>query len=116
MRVHDVRKTHISYILPDLWTRRGVLVAAPTYEGKLFPSMKDVLLMADHKRVSAKKTAYLGSYAWSGGAEKDFEAMVEKLGWDLVNSVGFIGGAKEADLDRARELGVQLARAVKENV
>ena len=113
VRVHDVRKTHVSYILPDLWTRRGVLVAAPTYEGKLFPSMKDVLVMADHKRVSAKKTAYLGSYAWSGGAEKDFAALAEKLGWDLVNSVGFIGGPKEADLARARELGVQLARAVK---
>jgi flavorubredoxin len=114
--VHDVRKTHVSYILPDLWTRRGVLVAAPTYEGKLFPSMKDVLVMADHKRVSAKKTAYLGSYAWSGGAEKDFTALTEQLGWDLVSSVGFIGGPKEADLARAQELGVQLARAVKTEV
>ncbi len=68
--VHDVRKVDVSYILPDLWTKRGVLVAAPTYEGHMFPAMMDVLMMADRKRVKHKQAAYLGSYAWSGGAKK----------------------------------------------
>jgi flavorubredoxin len=113
VRVHDVRKTHVSYILPDLWTRRGVLVAAPTYEGGLFPTAMDVLMMADRKRVSHKTAAYLGSYAWSGGGQKDFERIAEKLGWDVMGGFGFIGQAGEADLSRARETGVQLARAVK---
>jgi flavorubredoxin len=114
VKVIDVRKTHISYILPELWTKRGVLVAAPTYEGGMFPSMMDVLMMADRKRVKNKTAVYLGSYAWSGGAEKEFERMCEKMGWEVLNSIGFIGGAKANDLDRAREMGVQLARAVKE--
>ncbi len=114
VKVHDVRKAHISHILPDLWTQRGVLVAAPTYEGGMFPSMADALTMADRKRVKNKKAAYLGSFAWSGGAEKEFERFAEKMEWDVLNSFGFIGGPKGADLDRARELGVQLARAVKE--
>lgn len=114
VKVWDVRKTHISYILPDLWIQRGVLVAAPTYEGGLFPTMVDALMMADRKRVMGKKAAYLGSFAWSGGAQKEFERITEKLNWDILNSLSFIGGAKETDLDRARELGVQLARAVKE--
>ena len=113
VRVHDVRKTHVSYILPDLWTQRGVLVAAPTYERGLFPPMMDVLMMADRKRVTHKHAAYLGSYAWSGGAEKDFEAMAEKMHWEVLNAIGFIGGPKVLDLDRARELGASLARAVK---
>ena len=113
VRVYDVRKTHISYILPDLWTQRGVLVAAPTYEGGLFPPMMDALMMADRKRVGHKKAAYIGSYAWSGGAVAEFEAMAEKMNWDVVNSIGFLGGPGDADLDRARELGVQLAQQVK---
>jgi flavorubredoxin len=111
--VHDVRKTHISYILPDLWTQRGVLVAAPTYERSLFPPMLDVLRMADAKRVTHKASAYLGSYAWSGGGQGAFEEIAEKMGWEVLNAVGFIGGPKAFDLDRARELGVQLAKAVK---
>lgn len=112
-KVYDVRKTHVSYILADLWTQRGVLVAAPTYEGGLFPTMMDVLMMADRKRVGHKQAAYLGSYAWGGGGQAAFEAMAEKLGWQVTGSVGFSGGPASADLDRARELGVQLARAVK---
>ncbi len=113
VKVHDVRKTHISHILPDLWTRRGVLVAAPTYERGLFPPMMDVLMMADRKNVRHKQAAYLGSYAWSGGAKQDFERMAEKMGWDVLSEADFIGGPKNADLSRARALGAQLAKAVK---
>lgn len=113
VRVHDVRKTHVSYILPDLWTRQGVLVAAPTYEGGMFPTMMDVLMMADRKRVTHKHAAYVGSYAWGGGAQDEFARMAEKMEWNVLNSFGFIGGPKATDLERAREMGVQLARAVK---
>ena len=111
--VHDVRKTHVSYILPDLWTQRGVLVAAPTYEGKLFPTAMDVLMMADRKRVTHKTAAYLGSYAWGGGAQADFEAIAEKMAWQVLNGFGFLGQAETADLGRAHEMGTQLAQAVK---
>jgi flavorubredoxin len=113
VKVHDVRKTQISYILPDLWTKRGVLVAAPTYERGLFPPMMDTLMMAERKNVRQKKTVYLGSYAWSGGAKADFERVAEKMGWDVLGEADFIGRAKPADLDRAYALGAQLAKAVK---
>ena len=115
VKVFDVRKTHVSYILPALWTKRGVLVSAPTYEGGIFPTMMDVLMMADRKRVKHKKAAYLGSYAWSGGAEAEFKQMAEKMNWNVLNSFGFIGGPSSTDMDRAREMGLQLARAVKQN-
>ncbi len=115
VKVYDVRKTHISYILPDLWTQRGVLVAAPTYEGGLFPGMMDALMMANRKRITQKKVVYLGSYAWSGGAQREFESMAEKMDWEVLNSLGFLGGPTSMDLERAREMGVQLARAVKAN-
>jgi len=113
VKVYDVRKTHISYILPDLWTKQGVLVAAPTYEGGMYPYIMDALMMAHRKRMMQKKAVYMGSYAWSGGAQKEFEAMAEKMEWDVLNSLGFIGGPSEFDMTRAREMGAQLARAVK---
>jgi anaerobic nitric oxide reductase flavorubredoxin len=115
VKVYDVRRTHVSYILPDLWTRRGVLVAAPTYEGGMFPTMMDALMMADRKRVTGRKAAFLGSRAWSGGAEDEFERMAVKMDWDVINRVGFLGGPDNADLDRAHELGAALARAVKDD-
>ena len=113
VKVYDVRKTHVSYILSDLWTQQGVLVAAPTYEGGLFPGMMDVLMMAHRKRMMQKTAIYMGSYAWSGGAQKEFESIAEKMEWDVLNGLGFIGGPSEFDMTRAREMGAQLARAVK---
>ncbi len=115
VEVFDVRKTHISYILPALWANRGVLVGAPTYEGGMFPPMMDALMMADLKRVNLKTAAYFGSYAWSGGARREFETLAEKMNWTVLNSLDFVGGPKSFDLDRARSLGVQLAKAVKED-
>jgi anaerobic nitric oxide reductase flavorubredoxin len=113
VKVHDVRKTHVSYILPDLWTRRGVLAAAPTYEGGLFPPLMDVLMMTDRKRVTHRTAAYLGSQAWSGGGQTDFMRIAEKMDWQVLNAFTFLGGPNETDLSRAYEMGVQLARAVK---
>ncbi len=114
VRVFDVRKDHISYILPSLWTYRGVLVGAPTYEGGLFPPMMDALTMADRKRIQQKTAVYFGSYAWSGGAKRDFGTLAEKMHWDVLGELDFIGGATAFDLDRARNLGSQLAKAIQD--
>ena len=113
VKVYDVRKSHVSYMLSDLWTRRGVLVAAPTYEGGLFPDMMNAMAMADRKHVAHKTAAFLGSKAWGGGAQNDFEAMAQRMGWDVVGGFDFLGGPDAGDLDRARAMGQQLARAIK---
>ena len=77
--IFDVTRTHASYILPSLWTQRGVIVGAPTYEGGLFPPMADVLSMARQKRIRNKQIAYFGSYGWSGGARRELEQIVDGL-------------------------------------
>jgi anaerobic nitric oxide reductase flavorubredoxin len=111
--VFDVTHTHASYILPSLWTQRGVIVGAPTYEGSLFPPMVQVLEMAAVKKIQNKKVARFGSYGWSGGAQRRFEQLIELLKWELVDSFEFIGGPTEEDLKRGEELGAQFARLIK---
>ena len=77
--IFDVTHTHVSYILPSLWTQRGVVVGAPTYEGSLFPPMVQMLEMAAVKKIQNKKVARFGSYGWSGGAQRRFESLIEPL-------------------------------------
>ncbi|HEY74788.1 MAG TPA: FprA family A-type flavoprotein, partial [Thermoflexia bacterium] len=72
VEIFDVARTHVSYILPSLWLRRGVIVGAPTYEGGLFPPMVHVLDIATRKRIFNRKVAYFGSYGWGGGAKREF--------------------------------------------
>ncbi len=111
--IFDVTHTHVSYILPSLWTHRGVIVGAPTYEGSLFPPMVQVLEMAAVKKIQNKKVARFGSYGWSGGAQRRFESLIEPLKWELTDSFEFIGAPTEEDLKRGEELGAHLAQAIK---
>lgn len=110
----DVGRTHVSYCLPSLWTKTGVLVGAPTYEGRMFPPMVEVLNMAITKKVRNKKAAYFGSYGWGGGAQKVLEAMAPELQWELKESMGFLGSPTKDQLLAGQKFGAGFARALKE--
>ena len=113
LSIFDVTHTHVSYILPSLWTHRGVVVGAPTYEGSLFPPMAQALDMANHKRIRNKKVARFGSYGWGGGAQRHFERLIEPLKWELVDSFEFAGGPTDEDLRQGEEFGARFARLIK---
>lgn len=113
LEIFDAAKTYVSYILPSLWTKSGVLVGAPTYEVSLFPPVAEVLNMALHKRILNKKVAFFGSYGWSGGAKRHFEKIIEPLKWEIVDSFEFEGNPTREELKRGEELGVKFAELVR---
>jgi flavorubredoxin len=108
----DVSRTHTSYILPSLWTKRGVIVGAPTYEGSLFPPMVYALDMAEIKGIKKKKVFRFGSYGWSGGAQRKFEGHAEKMGWEVFGSYEFIGRPTEADIRKCSAQAREFAESL----
>lgn len=112
--IFDVRHIHASYILSSLYTRNGVLIGAPTYEGELFPPMAHVLDIAGRKRIRDRKAAYFGSFGWSGGARREIAKLAEELNWDLVESWEFPGAATHQQLADGKELGYRFATSLKE--
>jgi anaerobic nitric oxide reductase flavorubredoxin len=113
LTIFDVAHTHVSYILPYLWKRQGVIVGAPTYEGSLFPLMAQVLDMAALKRIRNKKVARFGSYGWGGGAQRHFERLIEPLKWELADSFEFVGCPSDEELRQGKEFGSRFARLIK---
>ena len=113
LTIFDVAHTHVSYILPSLWTRRGVMVGAPTYEGSLFPPMAQVLEMAALKRIRNKTVARFGSYGWSGGAQRHFDRLVGPMKWAAAAPFEFVGAPTDEDLRRGEEFGASFARVIK---
>ncbi|MBN1642524.1 MAG: FprA family A-type flavoprotein [Anaerolineae bacterium] len=116
IEIFDVAHTHVSYVLPALWTQRGVMVGAPTYEGSLFPLVDQALQMASHKKIQNKLAARFGSYGWSGGAGRRFGQLVEELKWELFGEFEFVGAATQADFEAGRDFGARFARAVRGNI
>jgi anaerobic nitric oxide reductase flavorubredoxin len=112
--IFNVTKTHASYILPYLWTQRGVMVGAPTYEGTLFPPMANMLGIAGVKHIRNKQVARFGSYGWKGGgAERHFEELIAPLKWELTEVFEFNGGPTRQELHEGIEFGARFARRVK---
>lgn len=111
--IYDVRHKHVSYILPSIYTHSGVLVGAPTYEGKLFPPMAHVLDVVERKHIQQRQLAYFGSYGWSGGARREIKEWADKLAWNLLEAWEFPGGAPLAQLAEGEEFGYRFASALK---
>jgi anaerobic nitric oxide reductase flavorubredoxin len=107
----DVTTTNVSYILPSLMAMQGVLIGAPTYEGRLFPVMNQVLEVAGLKHLGVKKTAYFGSYGWGGGGLRMLTEKLADLKWELGESLEFAGRPTAETLERGRELGERFGRS-----
>ena len=112
--VFNVAKVHISKILPSLWVNQGVLVAAPTYEGGLFPDMVHALEVAHIKHIFGRTTAIVGSHAWLGGGQRQFENMATEYKWELTGNLEFFGAPSLVELEKGRQFAKDFALKVKE--
>lgn len=113
LEVFDVAKTPVSYLLPPLWTKKGVMIGAPTYEGGLFPFMANALDMVKRKHFSGKIAAGFGSCAWLGGGQRELERIAADLRWKFNGSLEFKGEPTRAELDSGFKFGEDFARSVK---
>jgi len=114
MEIFDAARTHSSFILPSLWTKRGVAIGCPTYEVGAFPPVADVLQMAALKRIMNKQAVMFGSFGWSGGALKRIKEIVQPLKWTLSDTFEFAGGPTPEDLENAETFGAEFAKTIKE--
>ena len=113
VEIFDASRTHVSYILPSLWTRTGVMIGAPTYETRLFPPVAHVLEMAVQKRIVNKKAALFGSFGWSKGAERHAEQIIRPLTWELTDFLQFAGRPTKDDLKKGEAFGARFAQSLK---
>jgi anaerobic nitric oxide reductase flavorubredoxin len=114
MEVFEVPGVDESYVLASIFKNRGVVVGAPTYETKLFPPMAHVLDSVARKRMTNRKVLRYGSYGWSGGAQREFDALIEPLKWEQSEPLEFRGAPTPDDLHRAEELAATFARSIRE--
>jgi anaerobic nitric oxide reductase flavorubredoxin len=114
LTIFDVAKTPASYLLPSIWTQKGVMIGAPTYEGGLFPFMAQALDVVKRKHISGKIAAGFGSCAWQGGGQRELAQTVSDLKWTFGGSLEFTGEPGRADLESGLQFGEQFARSVLE--
>ena len=120
VNTHRVPQDSIGTILTSVWNSTGVILAMPTYEYKMFPPMASVLEELGNKKVFGRKALRIGSYGWSGGAQKQLDYIIDKcrMKWDFLEPVEFKGIPREKDFklldERVKELVKEIKRIVNE--
>lgn len=99
VNIHEVPKDSWGTVLASAWTSTGIILAMPTYENKMFPPMAAMLDELGKKKVQNRVCFRIGSYGWSGGAEKELAEIMErqKMGWTFLPKVEFNGSPTEED-------------------
>ena len=84
--MHNVSKSHSSYILKDVFKYKAVIVGCPTYCNQLYPEVESVLSKIELREVKNRLFGYFGSFSWAGAAVKRLAAFGEKMKWETVGT------------------------------
>lgn len=114
--IHRLPETSWGTVLASVWTSSGIILAMPTYEYKMFPPLAAALDEIGKKKVQNRKAFRMGSYGWSGGAQKELDEILakNKMNWSFIEPVEFKGNASENDLDTIEERVRQLVKEVRD--
>lgn len=116
VKVYDASKTHLSYIISDIWRYKGVILGSCAYNTHIFPAMESVLNKVEHSGLKNRYLGIFGNKCWSGGGVKAINECQSKLNWDLVaDPIEATYSPKDEEFEKLIQLGKQMAKLVKEN-
>ena len=83
--MHNVSKTHHSYIIRDVFRYKGLIVGAPTYNTGLYHEMDVLLSELSQKDIKGRYLGWFGSYGWASKAVAEIARWnAEKLKYEAV--------------------------------
>nr|MDA3815769.1 FprA family A-type flavoprotein [Prolixibacteraceae bacterium] len=110
IRIHDASKTHVSYIISDVFKYKGVMIGSCAYNNEMFPAVENVSRELVHKGIKDHLLGVFGSFSWNGGGVKNLNKFADDIKWDVVNpSVEAKGSMRATTYDEAIELANAMA-------
>lgn len=114
IRVYDISKTEVSFIMSDIWKYKGVVLGASSHYGSLFPNMSLLLHELVEFKPQNKLFGVFGGMSWSGGGVRTIMSTAECAKWNVVAEPVEVKGApiREEDIDKLYNLGKTIGMAV----
>lgn len=95
--IHDVSKTHVSYILRDIWKYNSLILGSCAYNAGMHPMMAQLCHELEVAAPKNKRYSLFGSYSWSGGGLKMLESFSSKMSWQLAEKPVEVLGIPDCD-------------------
>lgn len=114
--LHNVSKSHASYIIADIFKYKGIIIGSPTYNGQIYPGVDSMVNNILHRDMKNRYLGYFGAFTWAGAAVKRLADFAEKCKFEVVNDPVEIKHAmKECDIAKAEELARSMAEKLNSN-
>jgi len=113
IRIYDASKTHISYIISDIWKYNGLILGSCAYNGSIFSPMKDLINKLEMLGIKNRKIALFGSSSWSGGGLKTLEKWAENMKFETVGpKYETRNTPNDVDYEKCREIARSIAEEI----
>lgn len=113
VKMYDVAKTDISYIVSDMWKYKGLVLGAPAYYGRIYPKMANLLYKVEEIGIKNHKVGFFTDFSWSNGADRYFKGFIESAKADVVGEmVNVQGYANSEDEKNLKTLAEAIAASI----
>ncbi len=114
IRVYDASKTHISYLISEVWRAKGVIIGSPAYNTYMFPLIENLTRELEHRGLKNRYLAIFGGYSWNGGGVRNLKTFAENIKWEVVATPAeFMGTPNANKAEGARAIGIAMASKIK---
>jgi len=108
--MHNVSKSHPSYIIADIFKYKGLIIGSPTYSNQLFPEVESLLSKIEVRDIKGRYLGYFGSFCWAGAAVKRLAEYAEKSKFELIGDpVEMKQGMKDITYTQCENLAKAMA-------
>lgn len=116
IKIHNISKTHESFILRDIYRYRGLIIACPTYNASIFPPVETLLSSLLLRGTENKVFTQVGSFTWSPAGIKKIAELCQSLKFQSVGIPVSMKQSITADTIAAcLDLAKQFASALKQS-
>ncbi|SDJ91669.1 FprA family A-type flavoprotein [Natronincola ferrireducens] len=111
IRIYDASKTHVSYIISDIWRFKGVVLGSCAYNTGLFPAMEAVIHKIENSQLKNRYLGIFGTASWSGGGVSTLNQFAEKIKWQKIGeSVEAKSSPKEKEFEMCQQIADEMAQ------
>lgn len=114
--MHNVSKSHSSYILADIFKYNGLIIGSPTYNTQLYPEVEAILGKILMRDIKGRCLGWFGSFSWAGKAVGLLGEFAEKSHFTLVGEpVEMKQGMLASVEEQCKALAEAMAEAINNN-
>lgn len=117
VKVYDSSKTHLSYIINEIFRCKGIIMGSCAYNANLYHPMEVITNKLKHTGVKNRLFASFGTYAWSGGGVCNLDKFAQEIKWEVISeSVEAKCSPNTDDIEKCVQLGKKMAEKIKEGL